>query len=93
MHIPKSNGVALGESYLNQSACTDFIDHISSVMKEDLVGKLKDCHFSLVTSFLWDVVAEEAAGIRQQIYFRQTEPMLPKTLSSSTSINSKFIGS
>ena len=43
--LQKLNGVELGETYLTRSACTDFIDHISSVMKEDLAEKLKGCHF------------------------------------------------
>ncbi|XP_078370797.1 zinc finger protein 862-like [Oculina patagonica] len=43
--LQKLNGVELGETYLSRSACTDFIDHISSVMKDDLAENLKDCHF------------------------------------------------
>lgn len=43
--LQKLNGVELGEIYLSRSACTDFIDHISSVMKDDLADDLKDSHF------------------------------------------------
>ena len=43
--LQKLNGVDLGETYLTRSACTDFIDHISSVMKDDLKDKLMDCNF------------------------------------------------
>ena len=39
------NGVELGETYLTRSACTAFIDHISSVMKDDLAHTLKACNF------------------------------------------------
>lgn len=35
----------LGETYLTRSACTEFFDHISSVMKDDLADKLKECPF------------------------------------------------
>ena len=43
--LQKLNGVELGETYLTRSACTEFIDHISSVMKDDLAVKLKECPF------------------------------------------------
>ena len=43
--LQKLNGVELGETYLTRSACTEFIDHISSVMKDDLCVKLKECPF------------------------------------------------
>ena len=43
--LRKLNGVELGETYLNRSACTEFIDHISSVMKDNLADKLKECPF------------------------------------------------
>ena len=43
--LQKLNGVELGETYLTRSACTEFIEHISSVMKEDLADKLKECNF------------------------------------------------
>ena len=43
--LQKLNGVELGETYLTRSACTDFIDHISSVMKDDLADTLKACNF------------------------------------------------
>ena len=47
--LQKLNGVDLGETYLTRSACTDFIDHISSVIKDDLADNLKGCNvFSLM---------------------------------------------
>ena len=39
------NGVELGETYLTRSASTDFIDRISSVMKDDLADTLEACNF------------------------------------------------
>ena len=43
--LQKLNGVELGETYLTRSACTDFIDHISSVMKDNPADTLKACNF------------------------------------------------
>lgn len=43
--LQKLNGEELGETYLTRSACTEFIDHINSVMKDDLAVKLKECPF------------------------------------------------
>ena len=85
--LQKLNGVELGETYLTRSACTEFIDHISSVMKDDLAVKLKECPFFSVMldgstdhgvieeAIMYVRYLEKSTGRPVTVYLRIQEPV------------------